>query len=110
MNMKRLFYILVLSVFFLMLTGCSAGGEEKPGAGQTEASEQNYERNTAQLLLSEDANTYFVDYTENGFFYFTRSEDGYYFYSQTYDGNAAVPFCVVEDGIVRDFSSIAFAN
>ena len=96
----------MLSALILMLTGCSAGGEEKPGAGQTEASEQNYERNTAQLLLSEDANTYFVDYTENGFFYFTRSEDGYYFYSQTYDGNAAAPFCVVEDGIVRDFSSV----
>lgn len=106
MNMKRLFYILVLSVFFLMLTGCSAGGEEKPGDGQTEASEQNYERNTAQLLLSEDANTYFVDYTENGFFYFTMSEDGYHFYHQTYDGKEAVPFCVVEDGIVRDFSSV----
>ena len=96
----------MLSALILMLTGCSAGGEEKPGHGQTEASEQNYERDTAQLLLSEDANTYFVDYTENGFFYFTRSEDGYYFYSQTYDGKAAVPFCVVEDGIVRDFSSV----
>lgn len=104
--MKKLFYILTLLILFVMLTGCSAGGEEKPGDRQPETSAQNYQRDTASFQLSEDANTYLADYTENGFFYFTRSEDGYYFYSQTYDGKTATPFCVVEDGIVRDFTSV----
>lgn len=104
--MKKLFYILTLLILFVMLAGCSPSGEEKPGDRQPETSAQNYQRDTASFQLSEDANTYLADYTENGFFYFTMSEDGYHFYEQTYDGKAAVPFCVVEDGIVRDFTSV----
>lgn len=104
--MKKLFYILTLLILFVMLAGCSSGREEKPGDRQPETSAQNYQRDTASFQLSEDANTYLADYTENGFFYFTMSEDGYHFYEQTYDGKAAVPFCVVEDGIVRDFTSV----
>ena len=104
--MKKLFYILTLLILFVMLAGCSSGREEKPGDRQPETSAQNYQRDTASFQLSEDANTYLADYTENGFLYFTLSEDGYHFYNQSYDGNAAVPFCVVEDGIVRDFTSV----
>ena len=104
--MKKILYILTLLVLSMMLTGCSSDREEQPDDKQTAASTQIYGRDAAHLLLPEDANTYLADYTENGFFYFTMSEDSYHFYHQTYDGKAAVPFCVVEDGIVRDFSSV----
>lgn len=108
----------------LLLTGCSVpaedGSETLSDTKQTVAEAPVYERSTSQLQLAEDANSYMMDFTQNGFFYFVmgqkenvespegegEAENEYQFYYQSYDGKAAVPFCTVTDGYVRDFSGI----
>ena len=106
--MKKLFYMLTMVLLFL--AGCSfptaEGRETLPGEKQPAAEAPAYERSTSQFRLAEDANSYMTDYARDGFFYFVMGENEYQFYYQTYDSKGAIPFCVVTDGYVRDFSGI----
>lgn len=106
--MKKLFYI--FTVVLLFLAGCSfpvgENRERIPDEKQTAAEAPTYERSTSQFRLAEDANSYMTDYAQNGFFYFVMGENVYQFYYQTYDGKDAIPFCVITDGYVRDFSGV----
>lgn len=103
----------------MSLVGCSliGNGDKK----QTVAEAPVYERSISQYRLMENANSYMTDYAQEGFFYFAlnekeieeglegggESKSEYQFYYQAYDGKEVIPFGLVTDGIVRDFSSIA---
>ena len=118
---KKLFYVLLLGSLFLWLVGCSVTGEKNLDEKQASTEAPIYERSTLQFKLSQDANPYMIECTQNGFYYFVMGEkeaeqnpdgDGeleieYQFFHQTYDGKDAVPFCEVTDGVVRDFSGVA---
>ena len=117
---KKLFYVMLLGTLFLCLLGCSVTGKKNPDEKQASTEAPVYGRSTLQFQLSEDANPYMMECTKEGFYYFAmkvseaeESADGeeepqieYQFFYQTYDGKDAIPFCVVENGIVRDFSGV----
>lgn len=109
----------------LFLTGCTAPGANSPGAADAAAEVPFYTRSTSQTVLKRDYNPYWMEFTENGVFYFVLGsemaepeEQGaeppaedeaeyinvYRFYFQPYGESEAVPVCEIKNGFVRDFS------
>lgn len=97
--------IILISLLALALIGCSSTKktiEEKPLT--TEA--PIYAQSNLAFRLSEDANPYRMEFVREGFFYFAMGEE-YQFFYQTYDSREAIPFCKIEDGVVKAFSGVA---
>lgn len=125
--MKKWKLTIILFALMLIFAGCSKETgviNENSDSVSSSTKAPIYERKTEQFQLMEQTNTYMLEYGLEGMYYFVmgdknvedsdeeniESQTEYQFYYQLYGERVASPFCTIEEGVVRDFSSVQKAD